>query len=89
MKKSKYQSTKPIGELRKEFWKFDILILLFFFVLIPIFMIITYKIFGWISDLRFSKASANGYLFIPGRMIWFVPALFAGLGLSAFVYLRV
>jgi multisubunit Na+/H+ antiporter MnhB subunit len=88
VKKSKYQSTKPIGELRKEFWKFDILILILFFVLTPIFVIITYILFGWISDLRFSKASANGYLFIPERMMWFVPAIFAGLGLSAFVFLK-
>lgn len=89
VRKSKYQSKKLLEELRKEFWKFDILILSLFFILTPIFVILTYKLFGWISDLRFSNASANGHLFIPDRMMWFVPAVFAGLGLSAFVFLKI
>lgn len=88
VKKSKYQSTKPIGELRKEFWKFDILTLLLFFSLTPIFVIILYNFLGWVSDIRFSQASDNGYLFIPERIMWLVPAIFGGLGLSASAYLK-
>jgi hypothetical protein len=87
--KSKYQTHRRINDLRVEFWKFDLLILFLFFILTPIFVYITYKIFGIISDLRFSRIENDGLLFLPDRMMWLIPAFFSGLGLSALVFMIV
>jgi hypothetical protein len=84
--KAKYQTLKSLTELKKEFRTFDILILLLFFVSTPFLVYASYKIFGAISDFRFSKFANDGYLFLPDRMMWFGPAIFSGLGLSAFIF---
>jgi hypothetical protein len=85
--KSKYQSLKSLRELRQEFWIFDFLILFLFFVLTPIFVYLTYQLFGVISDLRFSKFVNDGFLFLPDQMMWLIPAIFSGLGLAGFVFI--
>ncbi len=84
--KAKRQTSKSLSELKKGFRTFDILILLLFFVSTPFLVYISYKIFGAISDFRFSNYADEGYLFLPDRMMWFVPAIFSGLGLSAFIF---
>jgi NADH:ubiquinone oxidoreductase subunit 5 (subunit L)/multisubunit Na+/H+ antiporter MnhA subunit len=86
-RKPKSKSQRSIDELRKEFMKYDLLLLLLFFVLTPIFTYLFYNIFGTISEIRFDRLKEDGILILPTKIMWFVPSILFGLGLSAFAVL--
>ncbi len=84
-KKSRCQTTKSIKELKKEFFKFDLLIYVLFFIITPITTFVLYELFGWFSDIRFSSFQNGGFLCIPPRLIWTIPAFFLSIGIFGFV----
>lgn len=86
--KSKNQTAKTFSELRQEFQRKDILFLLCFFLLIPVITYIFSLFFDWISDFYFSPVKDDGFLFFSGGKMWFIPSLFAGLSISAFITLQ-
>ncbi len=88
IKRTKKQSYKSKEALRKEFRKVDFLLLFFFILSTLLFLVLFYQFFLWLSDLRFSKEQADGFLFLPEAKMWMIPSLLSGLGLTAFIFLN-
>lgn len=82
----KYKTEKTLKALKKEFGKFDTLAVLFVFIAGPIVIFLINEVVTSVADWRFAQMQEDGFLFLPEQAMWFIPAIFAGLGVTGILW---